>query len=36
MAEGLPRNWRRTYISVITIEIVVLLALWWLQNRFGV
>jgi hypothetical protein len=36
MTEELPRKWRRTYMSVITVEIVVLLALWWLQSRFGV
>ena len=29
------RNWTRTYVSVITVEIFALLALWWLQSHFG-
>jgi hypothetical protein len=30
-----PRNWSRTYISVITVEILALLGLWWFQSHFG-
>ncbi len=30
------RNWTRTYVSVITVEILALLGLWWLQSRFGI
>lgn len=29
------RNWTRTYVSVIVVEVLVLLALWWLQRHFG-
>ena len=28
------RNWNRTYLGVIVVEVAVLLALWWLQNHF--
>jgi hypothetical protein len=31
-----PRNWMRTYVSVIAIEVLVLLGLFWLQSRFGI
>ena len=34
--EPSPRKWARTYVSVIAVEVVVLLALWWLQRHFGV
>jgi hypothetical protein len=30
------RNWTRTYVSVVAIEALMLLALWWLQGHFGV
>lgn len=30
------RNWTRTYVSVIAVQVLVLLALWWLQRHFGV
>jgi hypothetical protein len=29
------RNWTRTYVSVIAVEIFGLLALYWLQRHFG-
>jgi hypothetical protein len=28
------RNWNRTYLTVIAVEIATLLALWWLQHAF--
>jgi len=31
-----PRNWTRTYVSVIAIEVLALLGLWWLQRHFGI
>ena len=34
--EPSPRNWARTYVAVIAVEVVVLLGLWWLQRHFGV
>lgn len=30
------RNWARTYISVIVIEVLVLMSLWWLQRHYGI
>jgi hypothetical protein len=30
------RNWTRTYLSVIAVEVLVLFGLWWLQGHFGV
>ena len=30
------RNWTRTYISVIFIEVLVLMGLWWLQRHYGI
>lgn len=30
------RNWSVTYIAVIATEIVCLLLLWWLGQRFGI
>jgi hypothetical protein len=30
------RDWRRTYVSVIAVEVLVLLGLWWLQRYFHV
>jgi hypothetical protein len=29
------RNWSRTYVSVIIVEVVTLLMLWWLQRHYG-
>ncbi len=31
-----PRKWTRTYVSVIAIEVLALLGLWWLQSYFGI
>jgi hypothetical protein len=36
MSEETPRGWTRTYVSVIAVELLVLLGLWWLQGRFGI
>ena len=36
MNDEAPRNWTRTYLSVIAVEAIVLVALWWLQRRFGI
>ena len=36
MSEESARNWSVTYITVICVEILVLLALWWLQTHFTV
>ena len=36
MSDAAPRNWTITYVAVIAVEIVVLLALWWLQQHFKV
>jgi hypothetical protein len=30
-----PRNWSRTYVSVIIVEVVSLVMLWWLQSHYG-
>ena len=35
-AERQQRNWTRTYVSVIAIEVLVLLGLYWLQSHYGV
>jgi hypothetical protein len=35
MSEDSTRNWSRTYVSVIGVEVLVLLALWWLQRHYG-
>ena len=29
------RNWSRTYVSVIFVEVLALLGLWWLQSHYG-
>jgi hypothetical protein len=36
MSEESTRNWSRTYVSVIIVEILVLLALFWMQTRFRI
>ena len=36
MSSDSPRNWSRTYVSVIIIEVLVLMGLWWLQRHYGV
>jgi hypothetical protein len=35
MSEDSGRNWNRTYASVIAVQAVALLMLWWLQRHFG-
>jgi hypothetical protein len=36
MSEQSSRNWSRTYLSVIVVEVLVLLALFWLQIQFRI
>lgn len=36
MSEASSRNWTITYIAVIAVEVVVLVALFWLQRHFRV
>ena len=36
MSEESARNWTVTYIAVICVEVLVLLALWWLQTHFTI
>ena len=35
MSEESTRNWTRTYVSVIIIEVLALMGLWWLQSHYG-
>jgi hypothetical protein len=35
MAEEPTRNWSRTYISVVIVEVLSLMGLWWLQSHYG-
>jgi hypothetical protein len=35
MSEDSTRNWTRTYVSVIIIEVLALMGLWWLQSHYG-
>ena len=35
MSEDSARNWTRTYVSVIVIEALALMGLWWLQSHYG-
>ncbi len=35
MPEDSTRNWTRTYVSVIVIEVLALMGLWWLQSHYG-
>jgi len=35
MSEDSTRNWTRTYVSVIVIELLALMGLWWLQSHYG-
>ena len=30
-----PRNWSRTYVSVLIVEVLSLAMLWWLQRHYG-
>jgi hypothetical protein len=36
MSEDSTRNWTRTYVSVIVIEVLALMGLWWLQSHYGI
>jgi hypothetical protein len=36
MSSDSPRNWSRTYVSVVVVEVLVLMVLWWLQSHYGV
>jgi hypothetical protein len=36
MSDDSTRNWTRTYISVMAVEVLVLLGLFWLQRHFGI
>ena len=36
MTEDTQRDWTRTYLSVVAVEVLVLLGLWWLQSRYGI
>jgi hypothetical protein len=36
MSDESARNWTRTYISVMAVEVLVLLGLFWLQRHFGI
>jgi hypothetical protein len=35
MSADSTRNWSRTYAAVIVLEVLTLLALWWLQSHYG-
>jgi hypothetical protein len=35
MSTDSTRNWTRTYTTVIIVEIITLLCLWWLQRHYG-
>ena len=35
MSDDSTRNWTRTYISVIVVEALALMGLWWLQRHYG-
>jgi hypothetical protein len=35
MGDESSRNWKTTYLSVIAVEVLWLLGLWWLGNHFG-
>ena len=35
MQSDSPRNWNRTYVSVILVEVLALMGLWWLQRHYG-
>ena len=35
MSEESTRNWTRIYVSVIIIEVLALVGLWWLQSHYG-
>lgn len=35
MSRDSPRNWTRTYLIVIAVEILTLAALWLMQRHYG-
>ena len=35
MPSQVPRDWKVTYITVIAVEVLVLLGLFWLQSHYG-
>ena len=35
MSADSARNWPRTYVAVIIVELLTLLGLWWLQSYYG-
>ena len=34
MSAAQERNWTLTYVKVLAVEVLVLLALWWFQRLF--
>jgi hypothetical protein len=35
MSADSTRNWPRTYVAVLVVEVLTLLALFWLQSHYG-
>ena len=35
MSDDSARNWPRTYIAVLVVEVLTLTVLWWLQSHYG-
>jgi hypothetical protein len=35
MSADSTRNWSRTYMAVIVVEVLTLMGLWWLQSHYG-
>ena len=36
MSAAPERNWTLTYVTVLAVEVLVLLALWWFQRLFTI
>lgn len=36
MSTSPQRNWTLTYVKVLAVEVLVLLALWWFQGYFRI
>ena len=36
MSTSPQRNWNLTYVKVLAVEVLVLLALWWFQRLFRI
>ena len=36
MSTSPQRNWSLIYVTVLAVEVLVLLALWWFQHRFRI